>query len=319
MGLMVAAEEYIFFTFREYGWWQTKLEQYMPLGFLVTLGDTTIDPGDAVAPSGPDSFVSATFLGRGAVAWVNGGNSTTTTGDFKVTDDGSVYFVPDSTPSAGAQGGTASVQNYSGAQPPVPCFVSGTLIDTPDGPEPVEKLSVGQYVIVKGAPPQPILWRGQRYLERTALQDLPTGFPIELKFNGGQRKLKVSPQHAIYLECENSGLLVRAQQLFRLRRLGARQMCGARRVQYHHLLLPHHQLVRANGVWCESLYPGPRACAGFSQKQREALLKFNIDSYGPPLARYAKLKDVRDLTARDLNNLLAVTNNWTNAPIALAS
>lgn len=291
----------------------------MPDGFLVTLGDTTIDPGDAVAPTGPSSFVGSTYLGDGHVRWVNGGSSWGVSGQFFSADDGSVYFVPAVSPNAGAQGGTATVLTYTGSQPPVPCFVSGTLIDTPNGPKPVETLSAGQHVTVWGKASQPILWHGQRDLARSALQGLPAGLPIELKFDGGQRKLKVSPQHAIYLEIKNDGLLVRARQLLRLQRLGARQMCGVRRLRYHHLLLPSHQLIRANGIWCESFYPGPRACAGFSQDQRDALIEFNIASYGPPVAPYAKLKDIRGLTGKDFSNFLATTNNWSNAPIALAS
>lgn len=288
----------------------------MPDGFLVTLGDDTIDPGDLVAPTGPSTFAGNTVLGSGTVLWNNGGSSSFRSGQFILADDGNVYFVPNSLPSPGALGGTASVQSYNGAQPPVPCFVSGTLIDTPDGPKPVETLVVGQHVTVRGQASQPILWHGQRYLEQSSLT---AGLPIELKFNGGLRKLKVSPQHAIYLECEDGGMLVRAQQLLRQRRLGARQMRGVRRLSYHHLLLPRHHLVRANGIWCESLYPGPRACAGFSQDQRDALLQFNVGSYGPPVAPYAKLKDIRDLTCRDFDNFLAVTNKWANAPCAVTS
>lgn len=157
----------------------------MPNGFLVTLGDTTIDPGDAVAPTGPSSFAGSTYLGNGSVQWVNGGSSWTTTGDFYFATDGSVYFTPFSTPHPSAQGGTATVQSYSGSQPSVPCFVSGTLIDTPDGPRPVETLVAGQHVTVHGHAPQPILWHGHRDMEQSALQSLPAGLPIELKFNGG--------------------------------------------------------------------------------------------------------------------------------------
>ncbi|MFK7939120.1 MAG: Hint domain-containing protein [Roseovarius sp.] len=313
-----AASNHIFVSWN-YLFWLTLLEHRMPDGFLVALGNDTIDPGDAVAPTGPSTFIGAQFLGTGIVRWSNGGNSSATSGDFFLADDGSVYFVPDFGPIAGVQGGTSSVQSFSGSQPPVPCFVSGTMIDTPDGSKPVETLVVGQYVTVYGHAPQPILWHGHRDIKRPALQRLTAGLPIELKFNGGLCKLKVSPQHAIYLDFPNGGMLVRAQQLLRLRRLGARQMRGVRRLRYHHLLLPRHHLVRANGIWCESLYPGPRACAGFSQDQRDGLLAFNVGDYGPPAAPYAKIKELRDLTGRDFERLLAMTNSGAHPLIALAS
>lgn len=44
-----------------------------------------------------------------------------------------------------------------------------------------------------------------------------------------------------------------------------------RDVSYHHILLPRHGLVRANGVICESLYPGPFALAGLAPAQRMTL------------------------------------------------
>jgi hypothetical protein len=308
-----------FFMSRNYLFWLNLPEYQVPDGFLVTLGDDTIDPGDAVAPTGPSTVVGAHFLGNGSVRWSNGGSSSSRSGDFFLADDGSVYFVPDFGPSAGAQGGAASVQSYSGSQPPVPCFVSGTVIDTPDGPKPVETLVVGQHVTVHGHAPQPILWHGDRDIKRPALQKLTAGLPIEIKFNDGACKLKVSPQHAIYLDFPNGGMLVRAQQLLRLRRLGARQMRGVPRLRYHHLLLPRHHLVRANGIWCESLYPGPRACASFSQDQRDALLAFNVYDYGPPAAPYARLKDLRGLTDGDFERLLTMTNSGAHALILHAS
>ncbi len=280
----------------------------MPDGYLVTLGDNTIDPGDSVAPTGPSPFGGETFLGRGSVNWTNGGNSGTSSGDFFLADNGSVYFVPDFPPSSGAQGGTASVQSYSGSQPPAPCFLSGTLIDTPDGPTPIERLQVGQRVIVRGGLPQPILWIGQREIGHASVQSLTDVLPLELKFKELGSNLIVPPQHAIYVDFDSGGMLVRAVQLLRLRRLGARQMRGLRSVCYYHLLLPRHHLIRANGIWSESLYPGARACAAFSKDQIDALRKCDISEYGPSAAPYAKLKDIRDVPRKDWAVSLVKTN-----------
>ncbi len=291
----------------------------MPDGFLVTLGDDTIDPGDSVAATGPSTFFGSTFLGTGFVRWTNGSTTSGRSGDFFLADDGSVYFVPNVNPSAGAQGGTATVVSYSGSQPPVPCFTSGTLIGTPAGPKPVERLVVGELVTVRGGPPQPILWLGHREIEKAPLHDLANGSPIELKLGGLGSNLMVSPQHAIYFDLDRGGRLVRAQQLLRLRKLGARRMRGLGRVRYHHILLPRHHLVQANGIWCESLYPGPRACAGWSPDQRVALRKCKISDYGPPVAPYAKLNEIRDITGNDLKSLLVATNTRANDCFWMAS
>jgi hypothetical protein len=46
-----------------------------------------------------------------------------------------------------------------------------------------------------------------------------------------------------------------------------------RRVEYHHLLLPRHALILAEGTVAESFYPGAMAVAALSVAERDALLR----------------------------------------------
>jgi hypothetical protein len=62
---------------------------------------------------------------------------------------------------------------------------------------------------------------------------------------------------------------------------------GCRSVAWHHLLLPRHSLVRANGAWTESLWPGPRSLSGLGPVAREeiaaALPQLRPALYAPSL------------------------------------
>lgn len=71
----------------------------MPSGYIVTLGDTSLDPGDAIG-GGLTSFTTTTDLGAGTWEWSGtyGGNTYTNEsepGEYFLAGDGNVYFVPD--------------------------------------------------------------------------------------------------------------------------------------------------------------------------------------------------------------------------------
>lgn len=55
---------------------------------------------------------------------------------------------------------------------------------------------------------------------------------------------------------------------------GARVMQGKRGCTYHHILLPRHALIRANGIWAETFWPGPMGFAALnSAAKREILMQ----------------------------------------------
>lgn len=140
----------------------------------------------------------------------------------------------------------------------VPCFARGSRILTPQGPRRVEKLRPGDLVTTT-AGPMPVLWHGQRHLSLAELAAAPHLRPVRLPALAGQRVLKLSPQHGVYL----AGLegLARAAHLVEF---GAATVLGpgSGPVEYHHLLLPCHALLRVEGHLCESFYPGRMALSG---------------------------------------------------------
>ena len=91
---------------------------------------------------------------------------------------------------------------------------------------------------------------------RIAVGALGVGFPT--------RDLLVSPQHRILLSSEiaervfgTREVLVCAKKLLDLP--GVDQLSGDMPVTYWHILFEEHQIVKANGAWAESLFPGPQA------------------------------------------------------------
>ena len=73
------------------------------------------------------------------------------------------------------------------------CLVEGTLIDTPDGPRPVEELSVGDRVLCRGPGGQIVAGRVTAHTERRVRRSLLLTFA-----NGNQ--LQVTPSHPLLSE-----------------------------------------------------------------------------------------------------------------------
>ena len=152
----------------------------------------------------------------------------------------------------------------------IPCFAGGTRILTPEGARRVEDIAVGDLVMTAAGSAQPVLWHGQRHMTHEALQDQPNLRPIRLQAGhfGARVDLTLSPQHAVLV----AGSLIRARHLAEWGR-GARVARGMREVTYHHLLLPRHALIQAEGCWTESFYPGRMALAGLTRSDRLTLAK----------------------------------------------
>ena len=167
------------------------------------------------------------------------------------------------------------------------CFAAGMEIDTPDGPRRVETLRAGDLVLTASKGPQPIRWAGATTV--MAQGDLA---PVVISKGtlGNTQDLIVSPQHAILLKDWRAELiygqpevLVRAKDLLHLD--GVRQQpVGI--VTYCHILTDEHHVVRAHGVWSETLFPGNMAlCALDAEAQAEIAALFpDLRGYGTTAA-----------------------------------
>ena len=131
------------------------------------------------------------------------------------------------------------------------CFVDGTLIETPEGPAPVEALRTGDMVRTHDGRARRIRWVGFRQLD-LARHPAPLGAcPIRIRAGAladgvPVRDLRVSPEHAMY----HHGGLVPARLLVNGATILRETDC--RRVTYHHVELDGHDILRAEGAPSES-------------------------------------------------------------------
>ncbi len=149
------------------------------------------------------------------------------------------------------------------------CFGDGTLIDTPHGPVKVEDLRPGDMVLTRDNGPQPLRWVGRRALSAEDLRKSPDFRPLLVGAhtfgqNTPHTDMVLSPNHRVMLtdwKAEmlfgEAEVLVAARFLSKHGALATAPIRGG--VGYNHLLFDQHEIVVANGLACESLYPGPEA------------------------------------------------------------
>lgn len=164
----------------------------------------------------------------------------------------------------------------------VACFTPGTLIATPRGEVAVEELAVGDRVITRDNGIQPIRWISRRRLDHALLLAHPHLRPVLVeKGSLGQdlpdRDMMVSPNHRLlvtrdrtHIHFDEPEALVAAKHLVGPR--GIREVdCGG--TTYIHVMFDRHEVVLANGAWCESFQPTERLIHGMGNAQRTELLE----------------------------------------------
>ena len=187
----------------------------------------------------------------------------------------------------------------------IPCFVKGSLIETPKGLVKIEALSAGMKVLTRDDGPKTIRWIGQR----TVAAHGPNR-PIRIRKGqfGATRDLLLSPQHRVLVENSwaellfgEAEVLVKAKDL--INDLHIRPDDELSSVTYFHILFDSHQIITANGVASESYLPGACTMKGFDpQTQAEILDLFpGLDSdglgYGPAARPMLKGREAVSLLA----------------------
>lgn len=152
----------------------------------------------------------------------------------------------------------------------IPCFAAGTPIRVPGGWTSVEDLVPGDLVVTRGGAVEPVIWSGSRDVRHEELAAHPSLRPVKIRPGvlGNRGEVRLSPQHAVLMLLDGDEVLVRAVHLARHGYRGCRVAEGARRITYHHILLPEHAVLDADGLAAESLYPGRHAVAPLDRKAR---------------------------------------------------
>jgi hypothetical protein len=151
-----------------------------------------------------------------------------------------------------------------------PCFVSGTLIDTPKGSVAVEELQVGDLVLTVDHGPQVIRWVGARQIEGAGVF-APIRFAAGAM--GNDRVMYLSPQHRVLLQGWRAEMLFGEDEVL----VGAKHLVNdssirpapRRDVTYHHILFDQHELVWSEGCITESFFPGDCIMSGDPEMRAE--------------------------------------------------
>lgn len=198
-------------------------------------------------------------LSTGQTVQLNADGTLTLVGDG---DTESVSFTPKVEDSVTGETDTAFVIVDS-----IPCFVAGTLVDTPDGPRPVEGLEPGDLVLTKDNGAQPLRWIGRR-----AVEARDNFAPIRIRENtfGTHGEVMVSPLHRVLIRDALAELLFGEREVL----VAAKDLVNDRSVRrieggdvgYVHLLFDRHQVVFTHGLASESFLPGPQTTKSFEQE-----------------------------------------------------
>jgi Ca2+-binding RTX toxin-like protein len=150
----------------------------------------------------------------------------------------------------------------------IPCFASGTPIRVPGGWKNVEDLVPGDRVVTRGGAVEPVIWSGSRLLRAGEIEARPSLRPVKIRPGalGNRGEVRLSPQHAVLMLLDGEEVLVRAVHLAKHGYRGCRIAEGTRRIGYHHILLPDHAVLDADGLAAESLYPGRNAMTPLDRK-----------------------------------------------------
>lgn len=222
------------------------------------------------------------------------------------TDDGTRYFfLSNGTTSFATMddfpNGAHPIQNVDNVNDVVICFARGSMIGTPVGEVPVESLKAGDVVITADGRTTRVAWVTKRAFDFMDLLFEPAYRPVTIPkgFLGTgypHSDLTVSALHRIVVSSWVSELLfcepevmVAAKHLMQSAQ-SARVNLGDG-VEYFHLMLDRHDVLIANGLPSESMFPGDQAIASLSEKSRRELeCRFrNVHSdwsqYGPTARR----------------------------------
>ena len=155
----------------------------------------------------------------------------------------------------------------------VPCFTTGTLIETPDGPVRVERMRPGDLVNTLDAGPQTLLWLCMR---RVVSEGHMRPIRIAAGRFGATADLVVSPQHQVLVTGPEALLLfgedevlVRAKHLVYCDTVTIVVDLGF--VSYFHLLFDDHHIVTSNGALTESYHLGEHTYLGMDVAARAEL------------------------------------------------
>lgn len=177
------------------------------------------------------------------------------------------------------------------AENTIVCFASGTLIETPIGPQAIETLKAGDLVNTMDEGPQRIRWIGG-----TQAAGVAANAPVRIRRGaiGNVRDLWVSQNHRVLVTGARAELLFgEAQVLVAAKHLvndDTIRIIPCETVEYWHFLFDQHQIVFAEASPVESLYPGQQSLKAVTPGERDEIValfpEIAHEGSGYELSRY---------------------------------
>jgi hypothetical protein len=193
------------------------------------------------------------------------------------------------------------------------CFLRGTLIRTPNGDVPIEKLAIGDLVSTADGDPSAIRWISSNKCSATDLLLRPALRPVCIPQSAlapgcPYRDLWVSPLHRMVLDGFEVEFLFGEPEVLVTARDFPTSMLPpgkqpAQTAEYFHILLDRHEIVFANGARAESLFPGDVTIASMTVEARAQMvtnlpeLVGEACNYGPTVRRTLKRHEASVLDA----------------------
>jgi hypothetical protein len=182
----------------------------------------------------------------------------------------------------GVQEGMVGTNKLSGDDDvTIPCFTSGTLIDTAEGARAIETIGLGDLVLTRDAGFLPVKWVGTRVVSGAELAQNPHFAAVKIRAGAlGQglpvRDLRVSPWHRVLVCGQRAELMFGEHEVL----VAAAHLVGQpgitrddAPVTYIHVMFDTHQIIRSEGAWTESFQPGVKTLASMDSEQRAELLE----------------------------------------------
>ncbi|QGX97726.1 hypothetical protein EI983_05295 [Roseovarius faecimaris] len=154
------------------------------------------------------------------------------------------------------------------------CFMRGTLIETPSGPQAIETLKEGDMVSTLDEGPQPIRWIGTMTVPGRVAENAPVR--VKRGALGNVRDLWLSQNHRVLLRGATAELLFGEPEVL----VAAKHLCNddtirimpCDTVEYWHFLFDSHQIVFAECCPAESLFPGQASLDTVTPVERDEII-----------------------------------------------
>ncbi len=165
------------------------------------------------------------------------------------------------------------------------CFTPGTLLRSASGAVRIDDLQLGMMIQTRDNGLQPVLWTGSQRLSGGRLYAVPHLRPV--RFRSADGDLVVSPGHRMLVQGRAARVLYNTDEVL----VAASDLIDgtmvvrdreARRVTYVHLLMEGHQVVWANGMLAETLYP-PEIPHGALDPHSRAALRVSLPDLSAPV------------------------------------